>query len=118
MENLNGIKTRYVAQLSPEAQALTRELLEMEGLNEDDIEVAMDSRLCDLTDTINVNDVISAELSVAFMKVEQAFIEASDRDERLELFRIKRAIELKIEAIAEGITPAFWAVETLTEVNR
>lgn len=116
--NLNKIKTLYVAQLSTEAQVLTKELLEMAGISEEDIELAMDSRLADLSDTININDVISAELSVAFTKVEQEFNEASDMDTRLEKYRIKRAIELKIEAIAEGVTPAFWAVETLAGVTR
>lgn len=54
MKGEEKMKTTYIAQLPAEAQnGIKRELEEL-GLNEEDINNAMDSRLCDLEDTIDI----------------------------------------------------------------
>lgn len=56
-ERLIMRKTLFVSQLSKEDQGKIEALLIAEGLNREDIETAMDSRLCDLSDTINLKEL-------------------------------------------------------------
>lgn len=49
------MKTMYICQLSKGVQeSIEQELISL-GLEKEDIENALDSRLCDLSDTININ---------------------------------------------------------------
>ena len=48
-------KTVYICQLSEADQQVIRNQLVNAGLSENDIEIAMDGRLCDLEDTIKIN---------------------------------------------------------------
>jgi hypothetical protein len=49
------MKTQYVRTLPQETQESIEKDLKAQQLNKEDIEAAMDSRLCDLSDTININ---------------------------------------------------------------
>ena len=54
------MKTLFINQLEESTQkAIERELTEM-GFSQEDIENALDSRLCDLSDTININAYLNA----------------------------------------------------------
>lgn len=48
--------TRYIWTLSQEEQQLIYERLLMAGIDGEDVERAMDGRICDLEDTIDVSD--------------------------------------------------------------
>lgn len=50
-------KTIYICQLSAEYQAQIRQTLTEKGINKEDIKAALNSRLCDLEDTINIKEV-------------------------------------------------------------
>lgn len=47
--------TTYICTLSKDIQDSIHAALTDQGLQHDDIALAMNSRLCDLTDTININ---------------------------------------------------------------
>lgn len=51
-------KGLYVLQLSEERQEIIKSELYQVGLEYDEIEIAMSSRLCDLTDTINIANIL------------------------------------------------------------
>ena len=51
------MSTQYVAQLSEAQQGIIRKRLENAGLDAEDVERGMDSRLCDLQDTIRIDDI-------------------------------------------------------------
>lgn len=52
------MKTKYIAQFPLEVQEKINEELIALGLNREDIERAMSSRLCDLEDTIDITSYL------------------------------------------------------------
>lgn len=50
-------KTIYICQLPKKYQTRIRQILTEKGINKQDIETALNSRLCDLEDTINIEEV-------------------------------------------------------------
>jgi len=50
-------KTVYICQLPKRYQNLIRQSLTEKGINKDDIETALNSRLCDLTEVLNIKEV-------------------------------------------------------------
>ena len=50
-------KTAYICQLSAEYQAQIRQALTEKGINKEDIETALNSRLCDLEEILNIEEV-------------------------------------------------------------
>lgn len=51
--------TAYICQLSAEYQNLIRQALTEKGIDKEDIETALNSRLCDLEELINIEEVQS-----------------------------------------------------------
>lgn len=50
-------KTIYICQLSAEYQAQIKQILAEKGINKEDIETALNSRLYDLEEVINIKEV-------------------------------------------------------------
>ena len=50
-------KTVYICQLSVRYQNYIRQALTEKGINEEDIETALNSRLCDLEEVLNIEEV-------------------------------------------------------------
>ncbi|MDF2950575.1 MAG: hypothetical protein K0S18_158 [Anaerocolumna sp.] len=53
------MKTQYISTLSQEIQSQIKADLQSIGLNAQDIEIAMNSRLSDLEDTINISKYLA-----------------------------------------------------------
>ena len=54
---INLLNTQYIHTLPAATQLQIKSQLISIGLTNDDIQIAMNSRLCDLSDTINLNDI-------------------------------------------------------------
>lgn len=54
------METRYICTLDSASQRKIASRLIAEGINGDDFQMAMESRLCDLADTISLKGVILA----------------------------------------------------------
>lgn len=52
-------RTTYICQLSAKYQDQIREKLTEKGINKEDIETALNSRLCDLEEVLNIEEVLS-----------------------------------------------------------
>ena len=50
-------KTAFICQLPKRYQNLIRQALTEKGINKDDIETALNSRLCDLEEILNIEEV-------------------------------------------------------------
>lgn len=59
LEASNMNKTVYICPLPKKYQDQIRQVLTEKEINKEDIETALNSRLCDLEDTINIEEVQS-----------------------------------------------------------